>query len=118
MGELYERILRLHPTKDKIAVHALLAICAEQSRGVLTTAQANNIIAEEYGQTLGAAQTGNDAGLREAGDLIATVTAVAAASRAAKIIEIEEVLLLADLGIAPYDTPAALRTRLGVPDRS
>lgn len=121
MGELYERILGIHPTKDKIGVHALQAIVAEQRRGSLTVAQANTILAAEYGGALGTASSGDEAGQQEVADLLATVptgtTTVNQLSRIARLQEIQDVFLLADLRIAPYDTAANLRTRLGVQTR-
>lgn len=120
MGELYERILGEHPTKPKIAVHALLAIIAEQQRGALTVAQAQSILETEYGGALGTG-TGSEAGLAEVGDLLGTLpsgtTTTIQLARSQRIQLIDSVFLLADLRVAPYDTPAALRTRLGVQTR-
>lgn len=121
MGELYERILEVHPNKPKIAVHALQALVAEQRRGTLTVAQAQNILNVEYGGALGTGGSGDEAGVQEVTDLLATVptgsTTANQLSRIARLQEISDVFLLADLVIPPYDTPEALRTRLGVPTR-
>lgn len=121
MGELYERILEQHPTKPKIAVHAFQAIVAEQRRGSLTVAQAQAILTSEYGGPLGNATSGDEAGVAEVQDLLATVptgtTTANQLARIARLQEISDVLLLADLAVPPYDTPAALRTRLGVQTR-
>lgn len=120
MGELYERILGMHPTKPKIGVHALEAIIAEQRRGALTVAQADGILATEYGGGLGAG-VGDEAGRQEVVDLLATIptgtTTTNRLDRLERILQIEQVFLLADLRLAPYDTAAALRTRMGVPTR-
>lgn len=122
MGELYERLLDVHPTKGKIAAHALLALVGEQRRGALTTAQAQNILMLEYGGALGTDATGSNAGMQELVDLLGTVQTGATTgnqlSRLARLAEVQDVLLLADLRITPYATPVELRTRFGVPDRT
>lgn len=122
MGELYERILGQHATLPKIPVHGFQATAAEWARARLTGAQANTAITVMSGQPLGAT------GQTEAQDLVNTVTSIAVtgtavqiadgkASRALRIQEIDQVLLLADSGIAGYSTAAGLVARLGVPTR-
>jgi hypothetical protein len=122
MGELYERILEVHPTKDKISTDALQACMRNIRRGIMTVDQADTLFEVHYGGALGTAQTGDEAGRREANDLLATIptgsTTAQRFDRIEALANIEAVLVVADLKQAPFDTPAAIRTALGVPDRS
>ena len=114
MASLYERLMGIHATRPKIPVHQFQAISAEWARGQITGAQANTAIAAI------SANVGLDATEQtEAQDLVTTVPTGAGteAARALRIQEIDQVLLLADMRIAPYDTAAAVRTRFGVPTR-
>lgn len=112
MPELYERLGGVHATLPKIPVHAFQAAAAEWARGNITGVQANAIVTATSGQALGAT------GQQEAQDLVDTVipgaTALLKAERALRIQEIDQVLLLVDARVAPYNDPAAVRTRLGV----
>jgi hypothetical protein len=92
---LYERLLRLED--PPIPVHQFIAAAAEVSRGTMTNLQARTAL-----NLSGAEGT-------EANALIARVTS-AALSR----VEIHDVLLLAELRIPPFNTVAAVKTRLGV----
>jgi lysozyme family protein len=117
MASLYERLMGAHPDRPKIPVHQFQSIAAEWARGNLTGPQALAYVEQLSGVTLDATEQA------EAQDLVATVTAIPSgtaaglAQRALRIQEIDQVLLLAETRIAPYDTPAAVRARLGVPTR-
>lgn len=92
---IYERLLRLQ--EPRIPVHQFIAACAEVSRGNMSNVQARTAL------NLSAAEG------TEANALIARVTS-AALSR----VEIHDVLLLAETRTPPFDTVAAVKTRLGV----
>jgi len=92
---LYERLLRLQ--EPRIPVHQFVACAAEVSRGNMSSVQARNAM------NLSAAEG------TEANALIARVMS-AALSR----VEVHDVLMLAELRIPPFDTVAAVKTRLGV----
>jgi hypothetical protein len=119
MASLYERLAGVHPTRSKIPIHQFQSIIAEWARGNMTGAEANTNIAGVSGLALDATET------LEAQDLVATVptgnTAALQAARALKLIEIDQVLMLAEVtvgaGIAPLSSTAAVRTRLGVQTR-
>lgn len=122
MGELYERLLDQHPTKAKMSTDGLQACIRHFRSGSMTIEQIDALFADHYGGPLGIAQTGNEAGRREAQDLLATIptgtTTVLRLDRIERLATLEAVLVVADLRQPPFDTPAALRTALGVPDRS
>jgi hypothetical protein len=115
MASLYERLMGTHPTRHKIPVHQFQALAAEWAKGQITGAQALSGIEQASGMPLDATEQ------QEAQDLIATVptgsTAAIKADRALRLIEIDQVLLIADAQTPPYNTSAAVRTRLGVPTR-
>lgn len=122
MGELYERILEIHPTKPKISTDGLQACMRLIRAGLMTVDQADALFAEHYGGALGTAVTGNNAGRQEAADLLATIpqgsTTAIRLDRIEAAARIEAIFVVADLAQPPFDTPAALRIALGVPDRS
>lgn len=119
MASLYERLTGIHATRSKIPIHAFQSIVAEWARGNITGAQANVMITDCSGLALDATEQ------LEAQDLVATVptgsTTANQAARALKLIEIDQILLMAEFtvpdGVAPYNTTAAIRTRLGVVTR-
>jgi hypothetical protein len=111
MAELVERLMGLGPD-PQITVHFFESAAAEWATGNITGAQANAMVVAMTGVPLStAAQT-------EAQAIVSTVptgsTAALQAARALKLLEINHVLLLAASRLAPYDTPAAVRTRLGI----
>ena len=107
---LIERLMGLE--EPKIPVHAFQALCAEWARGNITGAQAQAAIVAATGVALDAAAQA------EAQALVNTVpggsTADEKADRALRMQVIDQVLLVADRRIPPYDTAAAVRTRLGI----
>lgn len=119
MAGLYERLTGTHPTRRKIPVHQFQSITAEWARGNATGAQAQAMIAGLSGDPLDATEQ------LEAQDLVATVptgaTTANQAARALRLLEIDQVLMLSEVtvrqGLAPLDTTAAVRARLGVPTR-
>ena len=113
---LYERLMGVED--PRIPVHQFQAAAAEWARGSITGAQANTLIAATGAPLTGPEQT-------EAQALVNTVTSIpitgsataqadGRARRALRMFEIDQVLMLAELRTAPYDTAAAVRTRLGV----
>ena len=134
MGELYERILEVHPTKPKISTDGLQACMRLIRAGLMTVDQADAMFLEHYGGALGTAPSGNEAGRAEASDLLATIPQVTQApggttaqrltrleqqaDQSIAAARIEAVLVIADLVQPPFDTPAKLRTVFGVQDRS
>jgi hypothetical protein len=122
MGELYERLLDQHPTKAKISTDQLQACMRHFRSGAMTVAQIDALFLDQYGSTLGQAATGDDAGRVEIQDLLATIptgtTTTARLDRIERLAMIEAVLVIADTRTAPFNTPAALRTAFGVPNRS
>jgi hypothetical protein len=115
MPSLYERLTGVHPDRPKIPVHQFQSIAAEWARSNITGQQALAAIEAVSGVGLDATEQ------LEAQDLVATVptgnTADLRAQRALRMLEIDQVLLLADAHVPPYNTTAAIRTRLGVPTR-
>lgn len=132
MGELYERLLGIHPQqspdpakKDKISTDGLQACIRLFREGRMTLNQIDTFMANNYGSALGASASGDNAGRQEASDLLAAInlnaTTASAAdrlTRAERMATLESALVIADVGAAPFNTPAALRAVFGVPDRS
>lgn len=115
MAELVERLMGVNTDgRRKVPIHQFQAAAAEWARGRMTAAQAIAMF-----ELTAAEQT-------EAQALVATVTSIAIAGtavqqadararQALRMQEIDHVLLLAEAQVAPYDTPAKVRTRLGLP---
>jgi hypothetical protein len=109
---LYLRLLGTDPVNPKIPIHQFQALAAEWARGRITGAQANAGITQVSGAPLTAAEQ------TEAQALVNTVpvgtTTAIQAARAQRMLEIDQVFLLVDSRIAPYDNEAAIKARLGV----
>lgn len=121
MGELYARLLGQHEL-GRIATHALQAIIGEYAEGGMTSAEAIAAIGAVGGASLSAI------GEQEAQDLAGTVTSISVsgstanqalgrAQRVERKAKIDRIMLLADIGLAGYDTPQGLAGKLGVPVR-
>jgi len=106
---LYERLMGLdEPTNGpRIPIHYFTATMGEFARGVITGAQAQTIIEAASSAPLSAAD------VTEAQALLATISG-SATNKLARAKLIEDVLLLSELKPPGYDTPALIRTRLGV----
>jgi hypothetical protein len=150
MPDLYECILDVHPTQERLKIgHWFESLMGEYGAGDLSGAEATTAFEALSGRALTATMQ------QEIQDLIGTVTAIPApaapavlgnnpsvnalrdyarawgerdqglALRAHKIRRIMQILELATakrydgggIGAPGYDTPALLRTRLGVPTR-
>lgn len=123
MGEIYERVYEVHPTKPKISTDGLQACARLVKSAAMTVAQASDMMAAHYGASLGSAATGDEAGQVELQDLVNRMaTGSATGNRITRLEDaalIEAALVIADLrDVAPLDSPAALRAILGVPNRS
>lgn len=109
---LYLRLLGNDPNNPRIPIHGFQSIVAEWARGNITTQQAQDGIAHISGAPLTAAEQ------TEANTLRLTVptgtTTANKADRALRLLEIDQVLLLVDHEVAPYNTETAIKTRLGV----
>jgi len=113
---LYDRLLGRDDAGNrvggKISIHQFQAVCAEWAKGRITGPQAQAIITAISGLALSTEEQA------EALALVNTVpvgtTAQLKAERALRILEIDEVLLLADVAAPGYDTPTAVRAKLGV----
>lgn len=103
---LYERLMGLDPVGPKLPVHQFQATLAEFGRGRLTGPQAQAVI-DTFSDPLTPAE------VTEAQTLLATITGSATA-KLARCVEIDQVLMLSEVHAPGYDTPAAVRTRLGV----
>ena len=102
---LYERLMGID--RNKIPVHQFSAIIAEFARGRITGPEAQVIMDAVSGVPL-------DAGEKvEVTALVGTITGNATA-KLARAKEIDDVLMIAERNVAPYDTVAAVETRLGV----
>jgi hypothetical protein len=93
--------------EPKISVHHFQAALAEFARTQITGAQAQALIEQSSGAPLSASEA------TEAQALLATITGNATA-KLARAKEIDDVLLLAEGTLVPYNTPQAVATRLGV----
>jgi len=114
---LYLRLLGTDPDNPKIPIHQFQAVAAEWARGRITGAQANTIIG------IASRSVDEPAPLTapevvEAQTLVSSVpvgtTSAIKADRALRLLEIEQILNLADILAPGYDTEAALKTKLGV----
>lgn len=120
MADLIERLMGVHPTRSKIPVHQFQAIAAEWARGNFTGAQAQTAIEAVSGTPLSAAEQTEAQAIVNGFTSIpvtgsATAVADGRARRALRLAEIDQVFLLVDAQVPPYDNPAAVRTRLGLP---
>jgi hypothetical protein len=114
MADLIERLMGLHTDgRRKLPIHQFQAAAAEWGRGEMTGVQARDMFEL------------NVAEQAEAQAIVATVTSIvvtgsaaaqadARARRALRMQEIDHVLLLAEAKVPPLNTPAAVRTRLGI----
>ena len=125
MGELYERWLDMHPSKPKISTDGMQACLILRRQGLMTEQQMNDMLAANYGATLGTAASGNDAGRQEAVDLVNWLTAGNATQDLQRAALLERVLVMVDLKAPPFNTPAGIRGALNgvfatptLPDRS
>lgn len=109
---LYERLLGTD-ANPKIPVHQFQAIVGLWAKGGMTLAQARTAIAFVSG---GVALTSAEE--TEAQALVASVptgsTTANQAARALRLSEIDQVLLLADARVPPFNTVAGIKGRLGV----
>lgn len=80
---------------------------AEFARGKITGAQAQAAVERLSGSPLTASE------VTEAQTLLGTVTGTLA-QKLARAKEIDDTLMLAEGGVAEYDTPTEVKTRLGV----
>lgn len=103
---LYERLMGVDPL-PKIPIHQFQAIMAEFARNRLTGAQANTVIDAISGEPL-------TAGERTEATALTNTISGSATAKLARAKEIDDVLLLAESRAPGYDTPALVRTRLGV----
>jgi len=107
---LIERLMAIE--SPRIPIHQFQALQAEWVRGNITSAQCQDAIILLTGTAL------DSAAAAEVVALVATVpvgtTSAIKADRALKLLDIDQVLLLAEQHIVPYDTPAAVRIRLGL----
>jgi hypothetical protein len=106
------------PGSSKIPIHYFQSIIAEWARGNITGTQAQDGVTAMSGAPLLAGE------VTEATALVTSITSIPVtgsatqiadgrARRALRAQEIDQVLLLADGRIAPYDVPANVKTRLG-----
>lgn len=100
---LIERLMHdsSEPTERHLAVHTFFAYCSEIERGARTVAEVKSRF-----EMTAADNTDFDA--------IGSLITGAAASRLAVIQRIHAVFLLAETGEPLYDTPSAVRSRLGI----
>lgn len=103
---LYERLMGLDPA-PRIPEHYFASTMGEFARGRITGAQAQSIINECSGAPLTPGE------VTEANTLLATVSGSATA-KLLRAKEIDDVLMLAEQRLTPYNTPALVKTRLGV----
>jgi hypothetical protein len=104
---LYDRIIGIDADNPKIPVHAFAALMGEFARSRITGQQAQAGVELTSGAPLAAGE------ITEAQALLATVTGTATA-RLLRAKEIEDVLMLAENGIAGYTTSDEIKLRLGV----
>lgn len=109
MAELIERLMGVNTDgRPKIGAHQFYAAAYEWRLGNMSAAAATAAF-----ELSAAEQTEAQAIVNTVPTAVATVANVVAHFRAAEAIH--RVLLLAEHGVAPFDTPAAVRTRLGIP---
>ena len=103
---LYDRLMGID-SAPRIPIHYFSATMAEFARGRITGAQAQAILDAASGASLSASE------IVEVNALLATVTGSATA-KLSRANEIDDVLMLAERQFPPYNTPALVKTRLGV----
>lgn len=120
---LYLRLLGNDPDNPKIPIHTFQACAAEWARGNITGAQANTAIGLAVSVDDPKPLTASEQ--VEAQTLVSTITSIAIsgtavqqadarARRALRMFEIDQVLMLVDSKLPPYNTEAAIKARLGV----
>jgi hypothetical protein len=109
---LYLRLLGTDPVNPKIPVHTFQATVAQWAKGGMTLAQARTGLELVSGAPLTTAEEA------EVQALVNTVptggTTAQQAARALRMAEIDQVLLLADAAVPPFNTEAGIKARLGV----
>jgi hypothetical protein len=110
---LYVRLLGTDPVNNrKIPIHQFQAIVACRQRNQMTLQQARDAVTALSGSALTAGEE------TELTALIATVpggsTTANQAARALRLHEIDQIMLLADSLIPPFNTEAGLKAGLGV----
>lgn len=109
---LYERLLGIDEANPKIPIHSFQAITAQWAKGGMTVAQARAGIDLVSGAVLTAAE---EAEVQTLVNSVPTGSTTAnQAARALRMAEIDQVLLLADAKVPPFDTVAGIKARLGV----
>ncbi len=107
---LYARLMSLE--EPRIPIHQFQSTVAEWARGRITGTQANTIIAAVSGAPLTPAE------VTEATTLVGTVptggTTAQQAARALRLLEIDQILMLAENRVPQYDTAALVKAKLGV----
>lgn len=109
---LYERLLGIDQENPKIPIHTFQAIVAQWAKGGMTLAQARAGVTLVSGSPLTAAEEAEVQTL--VNSVPAGSTTAIQAARALRMVEIDQVLLLADAGVAPFDTATGIKNRLGV----
>jgi anti-sigma factor ChrR (cupin superfamily) len=104
---LFNRLMGFTESDAKIPIHGFSATLGEFARGRITGAQAQTIIVHMSGAPLTAEE------VTEAQTLLATISG-AVTAKLARATEIDHVLLLSESRAPGYDTPALVKTRLGV----
>lgn len=105
---LYERLMGGADQPFKIPIHQFSSLLADLGRGRITGQQVQDAITLISGAPLTPAE------VTEAQTLFGTITG-AVTAKLARAKEIDDVLILAETFVPPhYDTPAHVRTRLGV----
>lgn len=108
---LFDRLLgrddALAEVEAKLSVHLFDALLAEFARGRVDGPTAQAIISASSGQSL------DPAGVAEAQSLLATFGGSLTA-KLARAKEVNDVLMLGELGAVGYQTPVQVMQRLGV----
>lgn len=116
MPHLYERLMGVHPERPGMPIDTFGSIISEHVRARLTRPQMLDAIARTSGWADGTIKPLDTTEQAEVDDLIVTVSGNTQ-TRLARKDEIRDVLMLAENRIVGYDTPQAVRTRLGVQTR-
>jgi hypothetical protein len=113
---LYDRLLGRddlgNPVSGKVPIHYFQAAVALWAKGKITGAQAQAIAEATSGLPFDSGE------VTELQALVATVptgsTTALKADRALRLQEIDQILLLVEVGMPPLDTPAKIKIALGV----